>query len=93
MLKSLYWKLTLAFMLVAFTTAALVALFIRLTSANQLMQLVIEQQRSSLQQTLHSPWFCPPRPPHPQTTRLPITTLRTGRTERISLAWQIRKGW
>jgi signal transduction histidine kinase len=54
MLKSLYWKLTLAFMLVAFTTAALVALFIRLTSANQLMQLVIEQQRSSLQQTLQS---------------------------------------
>lgn len=54
MLKSLYWKLTLAFMLVAFTTAALVALFIRLTSANRLMQLVIEQQRSSLQQTLQS---------------------------------------
>jgi signal transduction histidine kinase len=54
MLKSLYWKLTLAFMLVAFTTAALVALFIRLTSANRLVQLVIEQQRSSLQQTLQS---------------------------------------
>jgi signal transduction histidine kinase len=54
MLRSLYWKLTLAFMLVAFTTAALVALFIRLTSANRLMQLVIEQQRSSLQQTLQS---------------------------------------
>jgi signal transduction histidine kinase len=54
MLKSLYWKLTLAFMLVAFTTAALVALFIRLTSANRLMQLVIDQQRSSLQQTLQS---------------------------------------
>jgi signal transduction histidine kinase len=54
MLKSLYWKLTLAFMLVAFTTAVLVALFIRLTSANRLMQLVIEQQRSSLQQTLQS---------------------------------------
>lgn len=53
-LKSLYWKLTLAFMLVAFTTAALVALFIRLTNANRLMQLVIEQQRSSLQQTLQS---------------------------------------
>jgi signal transduction histidine kinase len=54
MLKSLYWKLTLAFMLVAFTTAVLVALFIRLTSANRLMQLVIDQQRSSLQQTLES---------------------------------------
>jgi signal transduction histidine kinase len=54
MLRSLYWKLTLAFMLVAFTTAALVALFIRLTSADRLRQLVIEQQRSSLQQTLQS---------------------------------------
>ena len=52
MLRSLYWKLTLAFMLVAFTTAALVAVFIRLTSANRLMQFVVEQQRSSLVQTL-----------------------------------------
>ncbi len=52
MLKSLTWKLTLAFMLVAFTTAALVALFIRLTSADRLMQFVIEQQRSSLEQAL-----------------------------------------
>jgi signal transduction histidine kinase len=52
MLKSIYGKLTLAFLLVAFTTAALVALFIRLTSANRLMQLIIDQQRSSLEQTL-----------------------------------------
>jgi two-component system sensor histidine kinase BaeS len=52
MLKSLYGRLTLAFMLVAFTTAVLVALFIRLTSANRLMQFVIEQQRSSLEQAL-----------------------------------------
>ncbi len=52
MLKSLYGKLTLAFMLVAFTTAALVALFIRLTSADRLMQLIIEQQRSSMELTL-----------------------------------------
>lgn len=52
MLRSLYWKLTLAFMLVAFTTAALVAVFIRLTSANRLMQFVVEQQRSNLEQAL-----------------------------------------
>jgi signal transduction histidine kinase len=52
MLKSIYGKLTLAFMLVAFTTAALVALFIRLTSADRLMQLIIDQQRSSLEQAL-----------------------------------------
>jgi signal transduction histidine kinase len=52
MLRSLYGKLTLAFMLVAFTTAALVALFIRLTSADRLAQLVIDQQRSSLEQAL-----------------------------------------
>jgi signal transduction histidine kinase len=52
MFKSLYGKLTLAFMLVAFTTAALVALFIRLTSADRLMQLIIEQQRSSMELSL-----------------------------------------
>jgi len=52
MLKSLYWKLSLAFMLVAFTTAALVALSIRLTNENRLMQLIIDQQRSSLEQAL-----------------------------------------
>jgi len=52
MIKSLYWKLTLAFMLVAFTTAALVALFIRLTSADRLLQLIMDQQRSSLEQAL-----------------------------------------
>jgi signal transduction histidine kinase len=52
MIKSLYWKLTLAFMLVAFTTAALVALFIRLTSADRLFQLIMDQQRSSLEQAL-----------------------------------------
>lgn len=52
MLKSIYGKLTLAFMLIAFTTAALVALFIRLTSADRLMQLIIAQQRTSLEQSL-----------------------------------------
>ncbi len=52
MFKSLYWKLTLAFVLVAFTTAALVGVFIRVTSANRLMQLIIDQQRSSMEETL-----------------------------------------
>jgi signal transduction histidine kinase len=52
MLKSLYSKLTLAFLLVAFTTAALVALFIRLTSADRLMDFIIDQQRTRLEQAL-----------------------------------------
>ena len=52
MLKSLYWKFALAFMLVAVTTAGLVALFVRLTSADRLMQFIIEQQRSRLGQAL-----------------------------------------
>ena len=52
MIKSLYWKLTLAFMLGAFMTAALVALFIRLTSADRLSQLILDQQRSSVGQAL-----------------------------------------
>ena len=52
MSKSLYWKLTLAFILVAFITTALVAVFIRITSADSLSQLIIQQQRSSLNQAL-----------------------------------------
>jgi signal transduction histidine kinase len=52
MFKSLYGKQTLAFLLIAFTTAALVAIFIRVTSEDRLMELVIEQQRTSLQQGL-----------------------------------------
>lgn len=48
MLKSLNWKIALAFMLVAFTTAALVAVFIRVTSADRLTRLIIEQQRGNL---------------------------------------------
>jgi len=52
MLKSLYGKLTLGFLLVAFTTAALVALFIRLTSADRLMDFIIDQQRTRLEQVL-----------------------------------------
>ncbi|HEX9012734.1 MAG TPA: ATP-binding protein [Anaerolineaceae bacterium] len=54
MLKSLYWKLTLAFVLVALVTAGLVALFIRLTNADRLTQLIQDQQRSSLQTALTS---------------------------------------
>ena len=54
MLKSIYGKLTLAFLLVAFTTAALVAFFIRLTSADRLTQLIVDQQRSNLEQYLQS---------------------------------------
>lgn len=52
MRKSLYWKLTLAFILVAFITTALVAVFIRITSADSLSQLIVQQQRSSLNQAL-----------------------------------------
>ena len=44
--RSLTWKLTLAFLLVAMTVALLVAAFIRLTSGDQLDQLIIEQRRS-----------------------------------------------
>lgn len=54
MLKSLYWKLTLAFALVAFTTAALIAVAIRLTSADRLTKLIVEQQRTNLGQALQN---------------------------------------
>ena len=50
--RSLYWKLTLAFMLVAVTTAGLVALMIRFTSADRLTQLILDQQRSQIQASL-----------------------------------------
>ena len=49
---SLYWKLTLAFILVAVTTTGLVAVAIRLTSANSLNQLIFDQQRATMQQAL-----------------------------------------
>ena len=52
MRSSLYIKLTLAFMLVAVCTAGLVAIYIRVTSADRLSQFIFEQQRSSLQQSL-----------------------------------------
>jgi signal transduction histidine kinase len=50
--RSLYWKLALAFMLVAITTAGLVAVFMRVTSTTSLTQLIIDQQRYDLQQSL-----------------------------------------
>jgi len=49
---SLLWKLTLAFVLVAVTTAGLVAVFIRVTSADRLSRLIVDQQRNSLAQAL-----------------------------------------
>ncbi len=50
--RSLYWKLSLAILLAAFTTAGLFALFIRVTSADRLMQFIIDQQRTKLVQAL-----------------------------------------
>jgi signal transduction histidine kinase len=50
--RSLTGKLTLAFLLVALTVAALVAVFIRLTSATQLDRLIVEQQRRTFRDTL-----------------------------------------
>lgn len=44
--RSLYAKLALAFVLIAFTSAVLVAGFIRVTSADRLLQLITDQQRS-----------------------------------------------
>jgi len=52
MSKSLYWKIAIAFILVAFITAALVAVFIRVTSATRLSRLVLDQQRETLQAIL-----------------------------------------
>lgn len=50
--KSLYWKIALAFVLVAFVTAGLVTVFIRATSTTRLSQLVLDQQRDRLQAVL-----------------------------------------
>jgi signal transduction histidine kinase len=50
--NSLLWKLILAFMLVAIVTAALVALFVRISSVDRLTRLVIDQERNSLQASL-----------------------------------------
>ena len=50
--RSLTLKLTLAFILVAFITAGLVAVFIRVTSANRLTRLLVDQQRDRLEEVL-----------------------------------------
>ena len=50
--KSLYWKLTLAFVLVAFVSAGLLAVFIRATSTDRLNQLIIDQQTTTMEQLL-----------------------------------------
>ena len=52
MFRNLSWKLTLAFMAVAVTTAVLIAVSIRITSASRLSQLIVDQQINSLQTTL-----------------------------------------
>ena len=52
MFRSLTVKLTFAFILVAFTTAGLVGLFIRLTSQDRFTQFLIDQQRSRIEQVL-----------------------------------------
>jgi signal transduction histidine kinase len=52
MRNSLLWKFTLAFMVVAIATAGLVAVFIRITSADRLTNLIVDQQRSNLQTSL-----------------------------------------
>jgi two-component system, OmpR family, sensor histidine kinase BaeS len=50
--KSLYWKLTLAFILVAFLATAMAAVFVRVTSQDRLVQLIFDQQRQSMLQSL-----------------------------------------
>jgi len=51
---SIFWKLTLAFMLVSIITAGLIALFIRLTSVERLTQLIVDQQLSRVNTALVS---------------------------------------
>ncbi len=88
MLRSLTWKLALAFLLVALTAASLVAVSIRLTNPAQLGRLIVEQQRSALKSTLvtyyteHGSWagasesvYQPPNNPLPQPTGVPGTDL------------------
>lgn len=50
--KSLYWKLTLAFIVVAFSATAMAAIFVRVTTNNSLAQFIIDQQRSNMVQSL-----------------------------------------
>lgn len=51
---SLLWKLTFAFLLVAIVAAVLVAFFIRLSSADRLVDLILDQQQNNLQTQLES---------------------------------------
>jgi two-component system, OmpR family, sensor histidine kinase BaeS len=52
--KTLYWKLTLAFIFVAFSASAMAAAYIRFSSQESLWQLLIDQQKSTMQQSLQS---------------------------------------
>ncbi len=52
MSRSLYWRLTAAFVLVAFITALLVGILIRITSVDRLNRLIVDQQRENLEQAL-----------------------------------------
>lgn len=52
MRQSLYWRITLAFALVAFLSAALVVLVVRASSPDRLSRLIIEQQQETLKQLL-----------------------------------------
>ena len=54
MFRTLYWKLALAFILVAFTTTGLIAVFIRITSVDRFSQFIVDQQISHLQTALDS---------------------------------------
>ncbi len=52
MRKSLVWKLTLAFLLVAFLSAALVGGIARITSAARFSQFIVDQQRANMEAIL-----------------------------------------
>ena len=52
MKMSLIWKLTLAFIIVAVTSTGVVAVSIRLTSNDRLIELILDQQRSDLKVSL-----------------------------------------
>ncbi|NMB53140.1 MAG: cell wall metabolism sensor histidine kinase WalK [Leptolinea sp.] len=52
--KSLYWKLTIAFLIVAFSASAMSAIYIRFNSQGSLWQLLIDQQHETIQQSLQN---------------------------------------
>jgi hypothetical protein len=60
--KSLYFKLILSFIGVAFSATAIAAIFVRFTTTDSLAQFLVDQQRSSMVQslinyyTLHGSW-------------------------------------